>query len=111
MTDNNQLTSQQHKALKKLRIRKDIVIVPADKERTTVIIDKEEYIEKAEEVLADESTQTYGHKYSRNVRQSNRKNFKRARQSRRHNRAKSMGNMAKPSSLKNKTPSKAKSNI
>ncbi|KAH9584381.1 hypothetical protein MS3_00000200 [Schistosoma haematobium] len=39
--DYNQLTSQEQKALKKLRTGKDIVTVPAKKERTTVIMDKE----------------------------------------------------------------------
>ncbi|CAH8600980.1 unnamed protein product [Schistosoma rodhaini] len=56
MKGNNQLTSQEQTALKKLRTRKDIVIVPADKGRTTVIMDKEEYIKKAEEILEDKST-------------------------------------------------------
>lgn len=41
MKDNNQLTSQEQKALKELRTRKDLVIVPVDKGCTTVIMDKE----------------------------------------------------------------------
>ncbi|CAH8658977.1 unnamed protein product [Schistosoma guineensis] len=54
--ENNQLTPQEQKALKELRNRKDIIIIPAEKGRTTVIMDKEEYVNKAEELLEDKST-------------------------------------------------------
>lgn len=53
MKDNTQLTGQVQKSLKKLRTGKDIVIVPAHKGRTTVIMFKEEYIRKVEELLED----------------------------------------------------------
>nr|CAH8820893.1 unnamed protein product [Trichobilharzia regenti] len=49
-----QLNAQELKALKKLKNRKDIVILPADKGRTTVVMDREEYTKKAEELLKDE---------------------------------------------------------
>ncbi|CAH8591236.1 unnamed protein product [Schistosoma mattheei] len=51
MKENKQPTPQEQKALKELRTGKDTVIVPADKGRTTVIMDKEEYVEKAEELI------------------------------------------------------------
>ncbi|CAH8592007.1 unnamed protein product [Schistosoma bovis] len=54
--ENNQLTPREQKALKEFRNRKDIIIIPADKGRTTVIMDKKEYIKKAEELLGDKST-------------------------------------------------------
>lgn len=41
--------------LKELRTREDIVIVPMDKGRTIVIMDKEECIKKVEELLQDKS--------------------------------------------------------
>ncbi|CAH8652603.1 unnamed protein product [Schistosoma guineensis] len=56
MKENNQLTPQEQKALKELRNRKDIIIIPTDKGRTTVVMDKKEYIKKAEELLEDKST-------------------------------------------------------
>ncbi|CAH8576438.1 unnamed protein product [Schistosoma mattheei] len=87
--ENNQLTPQEQKALKELRNRKDIVIIPADKGRTTVIMDKEEYVNKAEELLEDKST--YKLMDTNPVKKLD-KDFKQASQSRRNNKTRPMEN-------------------
>ncbi|CAH8564316.1 unnamed protein product [Heterobilharzia americana] len=55
MQHHAQMNTQEQKILKRLKNRKDIVIPPADKGRTTVVMDKEDYIRKAEELLKDEN--------------------------------------------------------
>ena len=50
------LTKQERGTLQKLTNHDSIVILAADKGRTTVVIDKTEYINKAEELLQDTST-------------------------------------------------------
>ncbi|VDQ02645.1 unnamed protein product [Trichobilharzia regenti] len=50
---NSQLSTEEQNALKKLKNRKDKVILPADKGRTTVILDIEDYMKKAEDLLKD----------------------------------------------------------
>ncbi|VDL93541.1 unnamed protein product [Schistocephalus solidus] len=45
------------KAIRELKKDEEIVIVPADKERATVILDKSEYVAKAQELLNDNVTQ------------------------------------------------------
>ena len=53
------LPSEELQALKELRTDDSIVIVPADKGRKTVIIDKDKYKEKVENHLSDANTYKY----------------------------------------------------
>ena len=57
------ITTEERKALFELKKDQDIIILPADKGRTTVILDKQDYKEKVDNLLADTSTYT---KLSRN---------------------------------------------
>ena len=52
------LSFQQRKALRNLRIDNDIVIVPADKGRATVILDKSDYTRKMMQILEDDKYTT-----------------------------------------------------
>ena len=45
------ITKSQRDAIKELKENKDIIIVPADKGRCLVVMDKKEYIEKMEKKL------------------------------------------------------------
>ena len=50
------LTKEEWKAMKKLKEDEDIVVLPADKGKCLVVMDKEEYIKKMEEKLDDQTT-------------------------------------------------------
>ena len=50
------LTSDEWKAMKTLREDEKILVLPADKGKCLVVMDKEEYIRKMEEKLSDQST-------------------------------------------------------
>jgi len=54
----DQLKAEDKAALKNLKMDQTIVILPADKGRTTVIMDKSQYIHKAKELLEDKGTYT-----------------------------------------------------
>lgn len=53
------------KTLKKLENREGIIILPADRGQTTVVMDKGDYIKKAEDHLKDEDISTNKHKSNR----------------------------------------------
>ena len=53
--DSNLTKDEQH-ALKRLRNYKDIVILPADKRRVTVVIDKTDYHDKMDTLVNDKQT-------------------------------------------------------
>ena len=55
LTDNN-LTKDKRQALKRLRNDNDILILPADKGRMTVVMDKTDYHDKMDELLNDKQT-------------------------------------------------------
>ena len=55
LTDNN-LTKDERQALKRLRNDDDIVILPADKGRVTVVMDKTDYHDKMDELVNDKQT-------------------------------------------------------
>ncbi len=50
------ITPGEREAIKSLRADKDIMILPADKGRAVVVMDKKEYKEKANKLLSDEKT-------------------------------------------------------
>ncbi|XP_060701770.1 uncharacterized protein LOC132828701 [Hemiscyllium ocellatum] len=50
------LNTKEREALKSLRTDKDIIVLPADKGRMMVILDKADYIQKAQQLLADTNT-------------------------------------------------------
>ena len=50
------LTNEEKKAMKELRKDENIVILPADKGKCIVVMDRTEYIRKMEEKLKDETT-------------------------------------------------------
>ena len=52
LTDNN-LTKDERQALKRLRNNNDILILPADKGRVTVVMDKTDYHDKMDELVND----------------------------------------------------------
>ena len=52
ITDNN-LTKDEKQALKRLKNDKNIVILPADKGRVTVVMDKKDYHDKMNELVND----------------------------------------------------------
>ncbi|BHF58307.1 hypothetical protein SprV_0100125900 [Sparganum proliferum] len=47
------LPKVEHDALRELKADKDIVIVPADKGRSTVVLDRTDYLQKAKNLLED----------------------------------------------------------
>ena len=53
---NCNLTHQEKQALRSLKADKDIIILPADKGRLTVVMDKQDYISKARQLLSDTTT-------------------------------------------------------
>ena len=55
VTDNN-LTKDERQALKRLRNDNDILILPADKGRVTVVMDKTDYHDKMDELVNDKQT-------------------------------------------------------
>ena len=55
LTDNN-LTKDERQALKRLRNDNDILILPADKGRVTVVMDKTDYHDKMDELVNDKQT-------------------------------------------------------
>ncbi|XP_076247886.1 LOW QUALITY PROTEIN: uncharacterized protein LOC143187549 [Calliopsis andreniformis] len=57
-TPKSNLTKAERKALLELKQRKDILILPADKGNMTVIINKDEYIDKVHNLLNDETYRT-----------------------------------------------------
>ncbi len=50
------ITPGEREAIKSLRADKDIMVLPADKGRAVVVLDKREYKEKANKLLSDEKT-------------------------------------------------------
>lgn len=50
------VTAEEKKAMKELQEDQSIVIVPADKGRVTVVMDKDEYVRKNTSHLSDEDT-------------------------------------------------------
>ena len=50
------LTTEEWKAMKTLKDDKNVMILPADKGKCLVVMDKEDYIKKMEEKLSDETT-------------------------------------------------------
>ena len=55
LTDNN-LTKDERQALKRLRNDNDILILPADKGRVTVVMDKTDYHDKIDELVNDKQS-------------------------------------------------------
>ena len=55
ITDNN-LTKDENQALKRLKYDENIVILPADKGRVTVVMEKENYHDKMSELVNDKQT-------------------------------------------------------
>ena len=55
LPDNN-LTNDERQALKRLKTDKDIVILPADKGRVTVVMDRTDYHDKMNELVNDKQT-------------------------------------------------------
>ena len=55
LTDNN-LTKDERQALKRLKNDNDILILPADKGRVTVVMDKTDYHDKMDELVNDKQT-------------------------------------------------------
>ena len=55
LTDNN-LSKDERQALKRLKNDDDIVILPADKGRVTVVMDKTDYRDKMDELVNDKQT-------------------------------------------------------
>ena len=55
-SNTNNITYKEQNALKSLRSDESILIVPADKGRSTVVINKTDYMEKVSEHLNDETT-------------------------------------------------------
>ena len=55
LPDNN-LTNDERPALKRLKTDKDIVILPADKGRVTVVMDRTDYHDKMNELVNDKQT-------------------------------------------------------
>ena len=53
---NCNLTHQEKQALRSLKADKDIIILPADKGRLTVVMDKQDYISNARQLLSDTTT-------------------------------------------------------
>ena len=53
---NSNLTPEEWRAMKKLKDDEDILVLPADKGKCLVVMDKEEYIRKMEEKLSDQTT-------------------------------------------------------
>ena len=49
-------TREEHRALKRLQNDEDIVILPADKGRVTVVMDKTEYFDKMDSFVNDKRT-------------------------------------------------------
>jgi hypothetical protein len=50
------MTQNEQKILMKLKKDHSIIVLPADKGRTTVVMDREEYTNKASELLQDNCT-------------------------------------------------------
>ena len=50
------MTKEQRQAIKELKKADDIIILPADKGISTVILDKDEYEVKVNNILADKKT-------------------------------------------------------
>ena len=50
------ISKEERQALKELKREKSIMILPADKGRATVVMDKEEYEEKVKQMLSDKRT-------------------------------------------------------
>ena len=50
------ITRDERRSLKTLRNNNDIMILPADKGRAVVVMDKQEYKDKIQEILSDEKT-------------------------------------------------------
>ena len=50
------ITKEEREVIKELRNRKEITIVPADKGRCIVVMDRLEYVKKMEEKLSDKAT-------------------------------------------------------
>ncbi len=50
------VTKDERQAIKDLKKAEDIIILPADKGKSTVVLDKEEYVEKVNTMLADRKT-------------------------------------------------------
>ena len=50
------MTNDERQALKRLKTDKDIVILPADKGRVTVVMDRTDYHEKMNELVNDKQT-------------------------------------------------------
>ena len=55
ITDSN-LTKDERQALKRLKTDEDIVILPADKRRVTVVMDKTDYYDKMDGIVNDKQT-------------------------------------------------------
>ena len=55
LTENN-LTKDERQALKRLKNDDDIVILPADKGRVTVVMDKKDYHDKIDTLVNDQQT-------------------------------------------------------
>ena len=53
MSQRSNLSRDLHKAVKSLREDKNIVILPADKENATVVLDQSDYEAKMEDLLQD----------------------------------------------------------
>ena len=58
LTDNN-LTKDKRQGLKRLRNDNDILILPADKRRVTVVMDKTDYHDKMDELVSDNKLTKY----------------------------------------------------
>ncbi|XP_035661757.1 uncharacterized protein LOC118406009 [Branchiostoma floridae] len=52
----NNITQEEQAALKALSTNKDIIILPADKGRCTVVLDREQYDSKVQDLLSDNNT-------------------------------------------------------
>ena len=50
------ITEPEMRSLKRLRKDESIVVLPADKGKALLVMDKEEYVRKMEEKLSDETT-------------------------------------------------------
>ena len=53
---NSNLTPDEQKALKRLKTDENIVILPADKGRVTVVMDKTDYNDKMDSLVNDKQT-------------------------------------------------------
>ena len=53
---NSNLTADEQKALKRLKTDEDIVILPVDKGRVTILMDKTDYNDKMDALVNDKQT-------------------------------------------------------